>query len=111
FAAALEDLWHVALQDAVDPLGIEVHVARAERRVHQAGPDLVVLLRDPHEATDHARDDRLGDLRDEVARFPALDPVQDTYCDLLDGLLVVGYPPRREARLEECLQPVVLWRV
>ena len=57
--------------DGLDALGVEVGVARAERRVHQPRPDLVVLGRDAHEAADHARDDRLGDVGDEVARLAA----------------------------------------
>ena len=69
--AALEDLRDVALHDGLDALGVEVGVAGAERRVHQPRPDRVVLGRDAHEAADHARDDRLGDVGDEVARLAA----------------------------------------
>ena len=39
-------------------------------------PDRVVLRRDAHEAADHARDDGLGDVVDEVAGLPALEPVE-----------------------------------
>ena len=67
--AALEDLGHVAFHDRLDALRVQVGVAGAERGVHQPRPDLVVLGRDPHEAADHPRDDRLGDVGDQVARF------------------------------------------
>ena len=66
-AAALEDLGDVFLDDALHPVGVDVRVARAERGVHQPRPRRVVLLGDPHEAPDHARDDGLRDVRDEVA--------------------------------------------
>ena len=75
-AAALEDLGHVALHHRLDALGVEVGVAGAEGRVHQPRPDLVVLRRDAHEAADHARDDRLGDVGDEVAGLAALEAVE-----------------------------------
>ena len=61
-AAALEDLRDVFLERALEAVGVEVGVAGAERRVHQPRPDRVVLLGDAHEAADHARDDRLGDV-------------------------------------------------
>ena len=109
--AALEDLGHVPLHHGLGSLGVEVRVARAERRVHQPRPDLVVLGRDPHEAADHARDDGLGDVGDQVARLPAVEPVQDAHGDRPDRVLVLGDPPRREAALEEHLEPVVLRRV
>ena len=60
----------------LDALGVEVGVAGAERRVHQPRPDRVVLGRDAHEAADDARDDRLRDVVDEVARLAALEPVE-----------------------------------
>ena len=109
--AALEDLGHVALHDGVDALGVEVGVAGAERRVHQPRPDLVVLGRDAHEAADHARDDRLGDVGDQVAGLAAVEPVEHADGDLADRVLVLGDPLGREAALEERLEAVVLGRV
>ena len=96
---------------ALDAVGVEVRVAGAERRVHQPRPDRVVLLGDAHEAADHARDDRLGDVGDEVARLAALEPVEHADGDLADRVLVLGDPLRREAALEERLEAVVLGRV
>ena len=110
-AAALEDLGDVALHHGLDALGVEVGVAGAERRVHQPRPDLVVLGRDPHEAADHPRDDRLGDVGDEVARLAAVEAVERAGGDLADLVLVLGDPLRREAALEQRLEPVVLGRV
>jgi hypothetical protein len=109
--AALEDLGDVALHDRLDALGVEVRVAGAEHRVHQPRPDRVVLGRDAHEAADHARDDRLGDVGDEVARLAALEPVEHADDDRADLVLVLGDPLRREAALEERLEAVVLGRV
>ena len=110
-AAALEDLGDVALHHGLGALGVDVGVAGAERRVHQARPDRVVLRRDPHEAADHARDDGLGDVVDEVAGLAALEPVEHVAGDLADLVLVLGDPLRGEAALEERLEPVVLRRV
>ncbi len=59
-----------------DALGVEVRIAGAERRVHQARPDLVVLGRGAHEAADDPRDDGLGDVGDQVAGLAALEPVE-----------------------------------
>ena len=66
--AALEDLRHVASPCTVSRPRGHVGVAGAEHRVHDPRPDRVVLRRDAHEAADHARDDRLRDVVDEVAR-------------------------------------------
>ena len=71
----------------------------------------VVLGRDAHEAADDPRDHRLGDVVDQVARLAAVEPVEDADRDLADRVLVLGDPLRREAALEERLEPVVLWRV
>ena len=42
---------------------------------------------------------------------PSLDPVEDVDGDLADRVLVLGDPLRREAALEERLEPIVLGRV
>ena len=72
----------------------------------------VVLGRDPHEAPDHARDDRLRDLGDQVAlrrgpsrRSSTLDH------DRPDRGFVGGDPLRREAGLEQHLEAVVAGRI
>ena len=92
-------------------LGCEVRVAGRQRDVHELGPDRVVLLGDAHEAPDHAGDDRLGHVGDQVAAVAPLEAVEHAHGDLPDGVLVGGDPLGREARLEEHLQPVVLGRV
>ena len=109
--AALEDLGDVLVDDALDAVRVQVGVAGAERRVHEVRPDRVVLGRDAHEAADHARDDRLGDVGDEVAGLAALEPVEHVDDDRADLVLVVGDPLRREAGLEQRLDAVVLGRV
>ena len=60
------------LHDRLGALGVEVVVAGAEHRVHQPRPQRVVLGRDAHERADHARDDRLGDVVDELGGLAAL---------------------------------------
>ena len=92
-------------------VGAVVGVAGRQRRVHQLGPDRVVLLGDAHEAADHPRDRGLGDVGDQVAGLAALEPVEHAGDDLADLVLVGGDPLRREAGLEERLEPVVLGRV
>ncbi len=109
--AALEDLGDVFLQDAVDAVRVDVRVAGPERRVHQPRPHLVVALVDAHEAADHARDHRLRDVAHEVARLAILQTVEHLDHDRADRLLVGGDPPRREARLEQRLEAIVLGRV
>ena len=111
--AAGEDLLDRLLDRLFDALdvGAVVGVVGGQRHVHQLGPGRVVLLGDAHEAADHPRDRRLGDVGDEVARLAALEPVEHAGDDLPDRLLVGGDPLRREARLEERLQSVVLGRV
>ena len=70
------------------PSGLRSGSLAPERRVHQPGPDRVVLRRDAHEAADHARDDRLGDVGDQVAGLATLEPVEHADDDLPDRLLV-----------------------
>ena len=48
---------------------------------------------------------------DEVARLAALEPLEHVDRDRADRVLVLGDPLRREAALEERLDPVVLGRV
>ena len=48
---------------------------------------------------------------DEVAGLASLEPVEDRRGDRADRVLVLGDPLRREAALEERLEPVVLRRV
>ena len=110
-AAALEDLGHLALHDALGAIRVEVGVAAAERGVHQPRPDLVVLGPDAHEAADDARDDRLRDVGDEIAGLAAFEPVEHGDRDLADRVLVVGDALGREASLEQRLEPVVLGRI
>ena len=74
-------------------------------------PDRVVLRRDPHEAADHPGDDRLGDVGDQVALARPATPSRTPLGDRPDLVLVLGDPLRREAALEEHLDPVVLGRV
>ena len=93
------------------PSGLRSGSPGPERRVHQVGPDLVVLGRDPHEAADHAGDRRLGDVGDQVAGLAALERLEHVGDDRADLLLVGGDPLRREAGLEQSLDPVVLGRV
>jgi hypothetical protein len=110
----LEDLGNVFLQGAVDAAGVHVRVGSAERRVHQARPDRVVLLGDAHEAADHARDHRLGDVGDQVAAVAggrAFQTIEHLDHDRADRILVRGDPTRREARLEQRLEAIVLGRV
>src|SRR5207245_415124 len=76
-------------------LRVEVGVPGAQRRVHEVGPDRVVLRGDPHEAADHARDHRLRHVGHEVARLAALEPVQHLDGDATDRRLVLGDPPWR----------------
>ena len=75
-AAALEDLRDVLGDHRRDPLGVEVDVGGAERAVHQRRPDRVVLFGDAHEAPDHARDDGLRDVVDEIASLLSLEAVE-----------------------------------
>ena len=102
--AALEDLGHVLLHDRSRPPRVRVAVPGAERVVHQPRPDRVVLGRDAHEAADHPRDHRLGDVVDQVARLAVGESVEHPDGDLADRVLVLGDPPRREAALEELLR-------
>ena len=75
-------------------------------------PHRVVLGREAHEAADHARDHRLRDVVDQVARLAGPSrPVEHLDRDRADRVLVLGDPLRREAALEERLQTVVLGRV
>ena len=60
---------------------------------------------------DHARDDGLRDVGDEVAGLAALELVEHVARDRADLVLVLGDPLRREAALEERLDAVVLGRV
>ena len=110
--AALEDLWQVQLAGALDALGVQVRVARAEQRVHQLRPRLIVGLRDAHEAPDHPGDDRLGDVArpGRSARGPrSRSSTRVTIARI--SVLVRGDPLRGEAALEERLDAIVLGRV
>jgi hypothetical protein len=110
-AAALEDLRHVALDDGSRAGGVVGPVSGPECRVHQPGPDGVVLLRDAHEAADHARHHGLCHVVDEIAGVAALDRVEHPDGDPADLVLVLGDALGREAGLEQRLQPVVLRRI
>ena len=109
--AALEDLGDVFLDRALEAVRVDVGIAGAERRVHEVRPHRVVLLGDAHEAADHARDDRLGDVGDQVARLTAFQTVEHLGRDRPDRVLVRCDASGGEARLEERLQAVVLGRV
>ncbi len=111
FLAALEDLGDVFVDRAVEAVGVEIGVGGAERRVHQPRPDQVFLLGDAHEAADHARDDRLGDVGDQIARLAPGEPVEHAHGDRADRVLVIGDALGRETALEQRLQAVVLGRV
>ena len=109
--APLEHLREVFLKDALDPFWAEVLVVGGQRRIDQARPDRVLLLGQAHEAADHPRDDRLGEVADQVAAVSALEPIKDGRHDRPDPLLVVGDALGGEAALEERLDAVVLGRV
>ncbi len=110
-AAALEDLRHVFFDGALHAVGVQIRVPRAERRVHEVCPHRVVLGRDPHEAADHPRYDRLGDFVDQIALLTAGHAIEHVTHDRADRALVRGDALGREAGLEECLDAVVLGRV
>ena len=79
------------------PSGLRSGSPNADQRVDRHRPRLVVLGVEAHEAADHARDDRLRDFGDEVARLAALEPVHHAVGDLADRGLVLGDRLRREA--------------
>ena len=95
----------------VDALGRQLGVVGREGRVHDPRPQRVFLLGQAHEARDHARDDRLGDVGDQVAALTPVQTVEHLARDRADALLVVGDPLGREAALEQRLDAVVLGRV
>ena len=109
--AALEDLGDVALHHGVDALGVHLGIVRAEDRVHQPRPDHVVLTREAHEAADHPRHDRLGDLVDQIARLTTLEAIEHLARDRADLILVLGDPLGREPTLEQRLDPIMLGRI
>ena len=94
-----------------DAFGSEIRIVGREGRVHDPRPQRVFLLGQAHEARDHARDDRLGHVGDQIAAVAALEAIEHVAGDVADALLVVGDPLRREATLEERLDLVVAWRV
>src|SRR5439155_179080 len=93
------------LQDLIEPARGEVLVAEAEGRVHQLGPDRVVLLRDAHEAADHPRDDWLGHLGDQVATALRGHALEDPLGDRADPVLVLRDPLRHELLLNRPVHP------
>ena len=115
--AALGDVLHGLVPGAGHHLDhgllgrAQVLVAEAEDHVGLLDVALVVLLGRADEGADHPRDDGGGDLVDELDLLAARDPVEHPVDDPADPLLVLGDPLRREAALEQGLDPVVARRV
>ncbi|CAB4945139.1 unannotated protein [freshwater metagenome] len=109
--ALLVHLRDVLGDERLEALGVQRRVAEAEQRVDRLRPRLVVLGVQPHELADHAGDDRLGDVGDEVGVLATLEAVHDARGDLADRGLVRGDRLRGERLLEEVLDAVVLRRV